>query len=405
MALRAHPFAQMVPMMDDEQFEKLLADIVANGQLEPIVLFEGLILDGRHRMMALERCGSGDVKTVAFEGTRLDAFVFVMGKNLHRRHMNATQRAFLAAQILDTLETDSGIIADAKETTIAMARVQTLREVSRRWIERPHLSSSVVWPPPEGFPPSAPETLKAFARSKGVENVALVPMSDERDFDTKKEMEAARALGLTEADFPKDEPAPEKCSIDWTKESSWTGGEVSGTGARNPQDKDKGGRPRNLRRDAIENIASDWTKESSWTGGEVSGTGARNPQDKDKGGRPRNLRRDAIENIASVSRRTAQRLDRVLRTATPEVKEALNAGRVSLKKAEKISSPSKDQQAQLPPKTNSHERRLRTAIVVLVDINNTPSDWVNRCSPKALRELAQHAAKLPESLETVVKNQ
>jgi len=42
-----HEIANIFPMMVGAEYEQLLADIMENGQLDPVVLYEGKILDGR----------------------------------------------------------------------------------------------------------------------------------------------------------------------------------------------------------------------------------------------------------------------------------------------------------------------------------------------------------------------
>ncbi len=47
--LTAHRLAALVPEMAPDEYEALKADIAAHGLLEPIVLYQGQILDGRNR--------------------------------------------------------------------------------------------------------------------------------------------------------------------------------------------------------------------------------------------------------------------------------------------------------------------------------------------------------------------
>jgi len=51
-ALEPHELANLLPMIDDVNFANLKADFEKNGILEPILLFEGKILDGRNRYRA-----------------------------------------------------------------------------------------------------------------------------------------------------------------------------------------------------------------------------------------------------------------------------------------------------------------------------------------------------------------
>src|SRR5215813_12527138 len=46
----AHPLANMFPMIEGSAFEELKRDISAQGILEPIRLYQGMILDGRNRV-------------------------------------------------------------------------------------------------------------------------------------------------------------------------------------------------------------------------------------------------------------------------------------------------------------------------------------------------------------------
>ncbi len=52
--MQAHPAAEMFPMMVGGDLAALIADIRDHGQREPIIVHEGLILDGRNRLHACQ---------------------------------------------------------------------------------------------------------------------------------------------------------------------------------------------------------------------------------------------------------------------------------------------------------------------------------------------------------------
>ncbi len=105
-----HPLAAMFPMLDDDELDELAADIRRNGLLEPIAVYDGLILDGRNRYLACQAAGV-EPRYVEFSGT--DALAHVVSKNLHRRHLTSSQRAVIALDVLPELE------RQAKERQIA----------------------------------------------------------------------------------------------------------------------------------------------------------------------------------------------------------------------------------------------------------------------------------------------
>lgn len=47
--MQAHDVANLFPMMRDDEYAALVADIHQHGQREPIWLLDGAILDGRNR--------------------------------------------------------------------------------------------------------------------------------------------------------------------------------------------------------------------------------------------------------------------------------------------------------------------------------------------------------------------
>lgn len=91
-----HPLSELFPLMQGREFDELVADIEQNGLREPVWLYDGLILDGRNRWRACNQIGA-EAATRAYEGD--NPLKFVISLNLHRRHLNESQRAMVAARI------------------------------------------------------------------------------------------------------------------------------------------------------------------------------------------------------------------------------------------------------------------------------------------------------------------
>jgi ParB-like chromosome segregation protein Spo0J len=97
-----HSLSKMFPPMSDEEFKALVEDIRTNGLRQPITLYQGQILDGRHRYDAANAANREltDKDFTEFKGMGKDAALkFVISQNVNRRHLNESQRAIIAAQI------------------------------------------------------------------------------------------------------------------------------------------------------------------------------------------------------------------------------------------------------------------------------------------------------------------
>lgn len=95
--LMAHALAAIPPRMSEQQFLKLRDDIKSNGLLAPIILFNGQILDGRHRHRACAELGI-EPKFVQFDGSEDEAARYVYSTNCARRHSTTGQLAASAVK-------------------------------------------------------------------------------------------------------------------------------------------------------------------------------------------------------------------------------------------------------------------------------------------------------------------
>jgi ParB-like chromosome segregation protein Spo0J len=135
-----HPAADVFPMLPDDELGALAEDIEKHGQREPICLFEGKILDGRNRYRACEMKG---ITPATVDVNTDDPFAFVASANIHRRHLDASQRA-MAASKLATLrdgERKQGASQDAptqseaaKLLNVSRPSVQRAREVQEHGV-------------------------------------------------------------------------------------------------------------------------------------------------------------------------------------------------------------------------------------------------------------------------------
>lgn len=94
--MKHHPIADVWPMMDEAKLAELADDIRKNGQLVPVWLYEGKILDGRNRWAACKIAGV-DPKTKEYTGDEPTAFAQSM--NEKRRHESASVRAAVAVEL------------------------------------------------------------------------------------------------------------------------------------------------------------------------------------------------------------------------------------------------------------------------------------------------------------------
>jgi N6-adenosine-specific RNA methylase IME4 len=96
MKYKNHEFAGIFPMMEGEVLGALEMDIKKHGLRFPVVLCGGAVLDGRNRVLACERAGV-EVRVEEYGGD--DPLGYVISANLHRRHLNESQRAMVAAKL------------------------------------------------------------------------------------------------------------------------------------------------------------------------------------------------------------------------------------------------------------------------------------------------------------------
>lgn len=94
--MKLHPLCSIFPLADKNDFERLVEDIAQNGLRDPIVLYQGKVLDGQNRLKACELCG---VKPRFKEFAGDDPIAFVFSMNIARRHLNLSEKAAAVAAL------------------------------------------------------------------------------------------------------------------------------------------------------------------------------------------------------------------------------------------------------------------------------------------------------------------
>jgi hypothetical protein len=104
-AFQIHPLAEIFPLMNEKEFEKLVADIKTNGVIEALWMSDGKVIDGRNRLRACQQLGiTPSTREWDGKGSLLE---FIISLNLHRRHLKERQRAMIAARMKPAFEEEA----------------------------------------------------------------------------------------------------------------------------------------------------------------------------------------------------------------------------------------------------------------------------------------------------------
>lgn len=101
-----HPAAELFPMMPADQYEAFKEDIRKNGFQQDVTIYKDQILDGRNRYKAAIELDMLDELPICEidDDTDFDPYQWVISRNLHRRHLNESQRAGVAAKLANMKE-------------------------------------------------------------------------------------------------------------------------------------------------------------------------------------------------------------------------------------------------------------------------------------------------------------
>lgn len=117
--LEFHDVASIFPLMSGDEYQALVTDIAEHGQIEPIWLHEGKIIDGRNRYRAC--CDLGIVPEYREWDGDGSLVAFVVSLNLKRRHLTGSQKATVGVEIKKQLqeETSQGMRSDLTSGNIS----------------------------------------------------------------------------------------------------------------------------------------------------------------------------------------------------------------------------------------------------------------------------------------------
>jgi 16S rRNA G966 N2-methylase RsmD len=102
--MRFHRLANLFPLLEGDEFDSLVADVAQNGLNEPIWTYEDAILDGRNRYRACQKAKL-EPRYRPYKGGAPVAFV--IGQNIQRRDLTASQKAMLALVLMPELEAEA----------------------------------------------------------------------------------------------------------------------------------------------------------------------------------------------------------------------------------------------------------------------------------------------------------
>lgn len=92
--IEIHPAADIFPMLPKDELQELADDIKKNGLVHPIVIKDGVLIDGRNRR---EACRIAGVQPETQELNGEDIEAYIISSNINRRHMSKGQQAMAVA--------------------------------------------------------------------------------------------------------------------------------------------------------------------------------------------------------------------------------------------------------------------------------------------------------------------
>ena len=174
-AIKTHPVADALPMIEGAEFEALVEDIRANGlRHKPVLDHAGeWLVDGRNRKRACEQIGITFEYEHLPEGTNIAAYV--ISTNLKRRHLNESQRGMIAAAIANLGQGKRKTRPEGGFEGVTQAEAAVGAGVSERTVQRANAVRD------KGVPELVDAVVKGKVDLKGAEQVAKLSPKQQRD--------------------------------------------------------------------------------------------------------------------------------------------------------------------------------------------------------------------------------
>jgi hypothetical protein len=101
---KVHPAASFFPLIEGEEFDALVMSIKTVGLMNPIVLKDGMLIDGRNRLRAIlelqSKHSSIKILTKELELDVKSISEYIFHTNIQRRHLTPDQMASIGYEIL-----------------------------------------------------------------------------------------------------------------------------------------------------------------------------------------------------------------------------------------------------------------------------------------------------------------
>ena len=220
-----HPLCASSTDIPADEFEQLKLDIKANGQKLPILLWNGQVIDGRHRLRACEEVGHrprfDDVSLLVVEE---DLPAFVRSCNELRRHETPAQRIEaairLGVSVVKSTEIQGAPGAPSLESPKTVEQIATTAKVDVRTVKKfRQVKKNAAEPIQKAMMEGQISIKKASVLAKlpkaDQQKLGSIPMMDAR---ASAELKSGRTLGSAAYVGPVAEPTTQQLP-EWKAEA------------------------------------------------------------------------------------------------------------------------------------------------------------------------------------------